>query len=72
MTYTIMVQNHALQSGKWQGDFETLEQARAMVKVLAERSMEFMEYTICEGPKRNPGQAINGEPSVKGLGRKGV
>lgn len=72
MAYTIMVQNHALQSGKWQGEFATLEEARAMVKVLAERSMEFMEYTICQGPKRDPGPAIKGEQSVKGLGRKGV
>lgn len=67
MTYTIMIQNHALQNGRWKGTYSSIEDARAVAKVLAERSQPFMEYTICEGSQVSPGPDVKGEPTYRAM-----
>ena len=67
MTYTVEIVNHALRSGNRCGTFNTIEEARESMKRQARRSRSFVEFHICPGTPRNPGERIPGE-TMKGEG----
>lgn len=64
--YTVAVVNHALQSGRFVGNFEKAHQAADYARREAARTRAFMEYRVCYGSPKDPGKDVPGWPVFKG------
>lgn len=66
MKFTILVRNHALKSGKYEGTFDKVEDAVAHAIALANRSRSFCEFEVWRGTPREPIALLKGHDIYKG------
>jgi len=64
--FTVLIRNHALKSGKYEGTFDKVEDAVAHAIALANRSRSFCEFEVWRGTPREPIELLKGHDIYKG------
>jgi hypothetical protein len=54
--WTLMVRNEAVESGHWEGVYESEQAAIDAAKLRAKRVCKHIVYVVCEGDRKNPGK----------------